>query len=298
MGAKEVIQPFTAVAAVLAEGETVVHAIAIKTNASEVLEYGEMISVPLHAEDDGEPVELAFAKALAPLVDSADCIGIDGYKQPDTPSVLAELFGKPVLYDFDNGDLSLGGSGGGVEDFFVQALGKMVLSDGGLFGVLRLSSKIRLVVCDCSVDSSPTDGSLQAFDIGAGWRNDVWQGPTPSRFQMRMIPKRYVSEANRTEVADDWVDLLREELVQAFGQFGRRFDQVAVFGPERQVGVVEELLVAYPVIRTPLPLAAFDPAAIAYCAARNLKSLPTSCRYTTGVAAPVGGAEIVRPKNG
>jgi hypothetical protein len=191
LGAKEVIQPFTAVAAVLAEGEAVVHAMAIKTNASEVLEYGEMISVPLHAEIDGEPVELAFAKALAPLVETADCIGIDGYKQPDTPSVLAELFGKPVLYDFDNGDLSLGGSGGGVEDFFVQALGKMVLSDGGLFGVLRLSSKIRLVVCDCSVDSSPTDGSLQAFDIGAGWRNDVWQGPTPRRFQMRMIPKRY-----------------------------------------------------------------------------------------------------------
>lgn len=255
--------PFVSVGAVCDRERKVVQGISVQTDGHAVFAIENFVEIKLVSDVEGDPVEVAFAKVVSSFGGDPACFGVVGQNIADTPEILAELSGKPILHDFDQSDIDLGGQGGGAFDFLAFALASMNSNLPKTFAILLVGESLRLVICDSS-DKSILKGGLIAFDIGAGWREGVWQGPTAEIFKVREPPRRYIIENVRNQAQKGWEDILRNELETAFEFAGLRPQNVFVAGPDDLVCRVLSLIDLATTERLGLVPASYSAAAIAF----------------------------------
>jgi anhydro-N-acetylmuramic acid kinase len=123
-----------------------------------------------------EVVETAHAEALSPLARDADLIGFHGQTLAHDPggrgthqagdgAVLAEVLGRPVVWDFRSTDVRLGGQGAPLAPFYHFALARR-LNLGGPTAFLNLGGVGNLTWADPSAATPDTPNACMAFDTG------------------------------------------------------------------------------------------------------------------------------------
>lgn len=121
-----------------------------------------------------ELVETAHAEVLSRF--RADIVGFHGQTLAHDPggrgthqagdgSVLAEVLGLPVVWDFRSADVDLGGQGAPLAPFFHFACARWIGADGPLV-FLNLGGVGNLTYVDPRLDGPEVDGACIAFDTG------------------------------------------------------------------------------------------------------------------------------------
>ncbi|AKS46182.1 anhydro-N-acetylmuramic acid kinase [Octadecabacter temperatus] len=170
-----------------------VDAAEIVTDGREHLEFGETTFRPytdaqtavLRAalgkwpEDDvsvaAELVETVHAQVLSGFSD-AELIGFHGQTFAHDPkgrgthqagdgAVLAEVLGKPVVWDFRSADVQMGGEGAPLAPFYHFALAKKMQVDAPV-AILNLGGVGNLTWIDPCMPLPESEGALLAFDTG------------------------------------------------------------------------------------------------------------------------------------
>jgi anhydro-N-acetylmuramic acid kinase len=176
----------------------------IVTDGHAVFEFGESAFRPYTDEqrsvlraalgkwqDDGiaeaaELIETVHAQVLASFKD-VDLVGFHGQTLAHEPqgrgthqagdgAILAEVLGKPVVWDFRSADVSMGGEGAPLAPFYHFALAKKMGADKPL-AMLNLGGVGNLTWIDPSLPHPDSDGAILAFDTGPANApiNDVMQ---------------------------------------------------------------------------------------------------------------------------
>lgn len=123
-----------------------------------------------------EVVETAHAGALAPLAGAADLVGFHGQTLAHDPArgrthqagdggILAEVLGRPVVWDFRSADVRLGGQGAPLAPFFHFACARWI-GAGAPVAFLNLGGVGNLTWADPRHATPDTPGALVAFDTG------------------------------------------------------------------------------------------------------------------------------------
>ena len=123
-----------------------------------------------------EVVETAHAEALAPLAGGADLIGFHGQTLAHDPAggrthqvgdggILAEVLGRPVVWDFRTADMRLGGQGAPLVPFFHFACARFIGARGPV-AFLNLGGVGNLTWVDARRARPDSPGALEAFDTG------------------------------------------------------------------------------------------------------------------------------------
>lgn len=130
-------------------------------------------------EDDiaqaAEVVETVHAQVLAPFQDAA-LVGFHGQTLAHDPSgrgthqvgdgsVLADVLGKPVVWDFRSADVQMGGQGAPLAPFYHFALAKKMQATAPLV-ILNLGGVGNLTWIDPALPHPESEGALLAFDTG------------------------------------------------------------------------------------------------------------------------------------
>lgn len=121
-----------------------------------------------------EVVELAHVKLLARF--DAELVGFHGQTLAHDPrgrgthqagdgAVLAEVLGRPVIWDFRSSDVELGGQGAPLAPFYHFALAKLIGAEGPL-AFLNLGGVGNITWVDPSKARPEEPGALLAFDTG------------------------------------------------------------------------------------------------------------------------------------
>jgi anhydro-N-acetylmuramic acid kinase len=172
-----------------------VDAALILTDGVDIVEFGETHYRPYSATErdtiraalgrwPGDPgvaeaaevVETAHAEALSPLAARADLIGFHGQTLAHDPAgrgthqagdgaVLAEVLGRPVIWDFRSADVRLGGQGAPLAPFYHFALARR-LALGGPVAFLNLGGVGNLTWADPDAAAPEAEGACLAFDTG------------------------------------------------------------------------------------------------------------------------------------
>ncbi|MFN0115734.1 MAG: anhydro-N-acetylmuramic acid kinase [Paracoccaceae bacterium] len=172
-----------------------VDAALVLTDGETVLEFGETAYRPYSGAEreairaalgrwPGDPgvaeaaevVETAHAEALAPLAGRADLIGFHGQTLAHEPAgrgthqagdgaVLAEVLGRPVIWDFRSADVRLGGQGAPLAPFYHFALARR-LALGGPVAFLNLGGVGNVTWVDPAAPAPDAPGACLAFDTG------------------------------------------------------------------------------------------------------------------------------------
>ena len=284
------------------------------------------IGQPGQGEGPGAARDETVEMALGMVLDGLDGWSVAGLLAPagTAPSgaVLAEALGRDVVWNFDAADRAMGGLGGAEDAFFHHALLRC-LGIAAPSVVLDLGAVARLTWADPRITDPAAPGACLAFDAGPGVLAEdaelAGAGSLPEGrieaaldlpFFARMPPRRYQPLA---ELAALTADLSPEDaaataaaiaaagVVQALDLCPEPPAVVLVCGPGRRHDPALRMIAA----GATLPVRRFEELeldgdltraqAAAYCAARALAGLPGSAPGTTGVAAPVGGAEVARP---
>ncbi|MBV1866906.1 MAG: anhydro-N-acetylmuramic acid kinase, partial [Marinosulfonomonas sp.] len=127
------------------------------------------------AEAAGELVETAHAELLLRFSD-AELVGFHGQTVAHDPggrgtrqigdgSIMAEVLGLPVISDFRNTDVEMGGQGAPLASFYHFALAKHIGADAPL-AFLNLGGVGNVTWVDPSCATPDTPGALLAFDTG------------------------------------------------------------------------------------------------------------------------------------
>ncbi|MGJ8611032.1 MAG: anhydro-N-acetylmuramic acid kinase [Octadecabacter sp.] len=170
-----------------------VDAAEIVTDGHEIFEFGESAFRPysdnqvavLRAalgkwhDDDisaaSELVETVHAQVLSGFKD-AELIGFHGQTFAHDPrgrgthqagdgAVLAEVLGKPVVWDFRSADVQMGGEGAPLAPFYHFALAKKMKADAPL-AILNLGGVGNITWIDPRLPRPESEGALLAFDTG------------------------------------------------------------------------------------------------------------------------------------
>ena len=172
-----------------------VDAALVLTDGEDVLDFGETRYRP-YSEDEraairaalglwpGDPgvaeaaevVETAHAEVLSELCGAADLIGFHGQTLAHEPggrgthqagdgAVLAEVLGKPVVWDFRSADVRLGGQGAPLAPFYHFALARRLRLDAPV-AFLNLGGVGNLTWADPRRPSPEAAGACVAFDTG------------------------------------------------------------------------------------------------------------------------------------
>ncbi|MFZ5709531.1 MAG: anhydro-N-acetylmuramic acid kinase, partial [Pseudomonadota bacterium] len=172
-----------------------VDAALVLTDGEDVLDFGETRYRP-YSEDEraairaalglwpGDPgvaeaaevVETAHAEVLSELCGAADLIGFHGQTLAHEPggrgthqagdgAVLAEVLGRPVVWDFRSADVRLGGQGAPLAPFYHFALARRLGLDAPV-AFLNLGGVGNLTWADPRRPSPEAAGACVAFDTG------------------------------------------------------------------------------------------------------------------------------------
>lgn len=124
----------------------------------------------------GEVVEAAHAALLSRFSDAADLIGFHGQTLAHDPQgrgshqagdggVLAEVLGRPVVWDFRSADVRLGGQGAPLAPFFHFACARFIGATEPL-AFLNLGGVGNLTWLDPRRPAPESEGACLAFDTG------------------------------------------------------------------------------------------------------------------------------------
>lgn len=170
-----------------------VDAAEIVTDGHEVFEFGETAFYPYTdiqqtvlrgalgkwQGDDlaevSELIETVHAQVLAGFP-QADLVGFHGQTLAHAPqgrgthqagdgAVLAEVLGKPVVWDFRSADVQMGGEGAPLAPFYHFALAKKMAAQTPV-AILNLGGVGNITWIDPSLPHPDSDGALLAFDTG------------------------------------------------------------------------------------------------------------------------------------
>jgi anhydro-N-acetylmuramic acid kinase len=291
------------------------------------------------AQSAAELVETACA-SMAAQFEAAQLIGFRGQPLRVVPDpsgegiagsadVLAEILGRPVVSEFAEADIRLGGNGAPLEPFFhfacarwLGARAPLLLLD--LERVARLSWVDPRAACAerfdacLAFDLCPAPGVLddlplaEGFAIGGRVNSDLVAQFLAHPHFFKIPPKQLamsafdpVLRALRGLGAQDGRATLRagflKALRQACGQLPAAVSQVLVTGSGRHdADLLRELAAGLgcpvvPIEAVGLNGDVFQAQAYAYLAIRVLRGLPTSGPVTTGVSAFVSGGQISQP---
>jgi len=149
------------------------------------LEYSDAQRAILHAalgkwqDDDlgdvSELIETVHAQALSGFI-GAELIGFHGQTLAHDPKgrgthqagsgdVLAQVLGKPVVWDFRSADVQMGGEGAPLAPFYHFALAKKMDATEP-FAILNLGGVGNITWIDPRLPYPESDGALLAFDTG------------------------------------------------------------------------------------------------------------------------------------
>jgi len=288
------------------------------------------------AAGDAEPVETAaatlVARLRADLPEAPALLGLAAAApaMPD-PAVLAEVAGLPVLWDFRSADQGLGGAGAPLAPPVWHGIARGLGWDAP-FAVARLGRVCRLAGIDPRAEDPRDAGVLAALDTGpgpgfcalpppgrkarqAGPRRPVLDAALGAPFFARMPPRRLgagdlpdlpaaLAALPPTQAGATLRALVAEGLAAALPLLPEAPARLILTGP----GAADAGLVTRLRKRLALPVmtaaeAGLDPAPdgahlVAGLALRVAWGLAIGFPGTTGVAAPVGGALVVRPGAG
>jgi anhydro-N-acetylmuramic acid kinase len=141
-------------------------------------------------EAAAEVVETAHAEVLEPLAVGAQLIGFHGQTLAHAPQgrgthqagsgdVLAEILGRPVVWDFRSADVRMGGQGAPLAPFFHFACAKWIGARGPV-AFLNLGGVGNLTWVDPSQPAPEVAGACLAFDTGPA------NAPVNDLMQMRL----------------------------------------------------------------------------------------------------------------
>jgi len=127
-------------------------------------------------EEAAEIVETAHAELLARLAGRAEVVGFHGQTLAHEPrgrgthqcgsgAILAEVLGRPVVWDFRSADVRMGGEGAPLAPFFHFALARRIGATAPL-AVLNLGGVGNLTYVDPAAAAPEAPGALLAFDTG------------------------------------------------------------------------------------------------------------------------------------
>ena len=241
---------------------------------------------------------------LAARPDAVGLIGGDG----DAAAALATALGLPVVHDFAAGDLGLGGRGRPLEPVALFALVRH-LRLAGRTAVLTGGEAAVLTLIDPAAPGPDAPGALSAWDVGPPL-SPVPDGALPDRALAERLAARTPAFARHPPrlhaLAElDGIEAALAPLPPGTAAATRLAIAAHVIArslagdpPARLLAPPDALpgLAALPCPVAPLPHADVLPAVVAaHLAHRVLRGLPTTFPATTGVAAPVGGGQVVRP---
>jgi len=170
-----------------------VDAAEIVTDGHRILSFGDSAFLPYSAaqqrvlraalgkwQDDGVAeaaalVETVHAHVLAGF-EQAEWVGFHGQTLAHDPkgrgthqagdgAVLAEVLGKPVVWDFRSADVQMGGEGAPLAPFYHFALAKYMAADVPL-AILNLGGVGNITWIDPRLPHPESEGALLAFDTG------------------------------------------------------------------------------------------------------------------------------------
>mgnify|MGYP001818211980 CR=1 FL=1 len=344
-----------------------VDAALVKTDGVTVLEFGPHAYRP-YSDEERAVIRAGFGHRSGPKVDAAaevvenahaeildgfdqaEVIGFHGQTLTHAPEdrftlqagngdLLADVLGKPVIWDFRSADVQLGGQGAPLAPFYHFALARHIGATEPL-AFLNLGGVGNLTWVNPSQPGPDTYGACLAFDTGPanaliddlvaerlGQRFDrdgalARSGAVDEAILSKMLASGYFSKMppkslDRNDFSQ-WstlVSSLEEANAAATLTAGTAAavargmehcptppDRVLVTGGGRK----NPVMMANLSTRLPCPVLPVEDAgldgdmleaqAFAYLAVRVLYGLPTSAPGTTGVAAPVGGGQVSRPK--
>ncbi len=163
----------------------------VKTDGVEIFEFGESVFRPYSETEQErfraelgawqasealtELIETAHAEALSQL-DGFELIGFHGQTLNHAPdegrtyqagdgSVLAEVTGVPVIWDFRSADVEMGGQGAPLAPFYHHALARHIGATAPV-AFLNLGGVGNLTWVDPTVADPAKDGACLAFDTG------------------------------------------------------------------------------------------------------------------------------------
>ena len=278
-----------------------------------------------------EMIEDAHADLLARFA-PPEVIGFHGVTLAHDPAsgrgfqagnggVLAEALDVPVVWDLRAADLKLGGQGSPIGAFFYHALARHLgFREAVLF--VEIGDLAHLVLADSARDAPEEEGALLAFDAGPGLPAGAPEGaegegregedagagaaagdleaflaaPFFGRIPPRAMPwppamalpaPWRVSLAGVVAAAAAHLPRLpRKVVITGAGSADRALVRLIAAGLGREAESAEAL---------GLDGGAIPAQAMAHLALRLLRGLPVSAPGTTGVPAPIGGAQISRP---
>ncbi len=295
-------------------------------------------------EAAAEVVETAHGELLAGF-SGCELVGFDGHVLAHDPAgarrlqlgngaLLAELLGRPVVWDFHSGDMELGGQGAPLAPFFLHALARhgdigrpVVFVDTG--------ATLAMTRVDPGRQTPEEPGAVFAFEAGPGPEavapflpeaqgvgdvpldggrvcHDTLERYLGGAWFSRLPPKSVPTGQVRA-LADELCALApadRRATMRAITArtvqrglelFDRRPDSVILYGPHRDDATLRDALARdcrCDVLATEqlgLDGEHMRARAIAHLALRVARGLTTSCPATTGVAAAVGGGRLSRP---
>ncbi|MFV0491937.1 MAG: anhydro-N-acetylmuramic acid kinase [Pseudorhodobacter sp.] len=280
-----------------------------------------------------EAVETAHA-ALLSRFGLADLIGFAGQELAGTDTligsgtVLAEVLGLPVVWDFAAADQGLGGNGFPLTPFFHFACTQWLGLDRPV-AWLDLGKLARITWIDPHAHDPADNGVCLAFEAGPGpgMLNEPQKAGKETNalvdeailasflkhpFFFRKPPKlmedsgfsdfaERLSGISRADARATALAAIGQSVALATAHFPTPVARIIACGAWRRDSRLLAMIAAatgcpvQPVEELGLDGDAMEAQAFAHLAVRVMQGLPTSCPGTTGVRAAIGGGVISRP---
>ena len=244
--------------------------------------------------------------------------------------LLARKAGVPVAFDFRTADIAAGGEGAPLAPIYHLARARAaglepplaVLNVGGVANVTFIAKSgeiaafdtgpgngmIDLLVQDRGAGRFDAEGRLAAAgrvheDVLAGFlAHPYFQAPPPKSLDRHDFPLEPLKDLSLQDACATLVAFTAEAVRRAFAVMGETPGELIVAGGGRHNPQIMRALAQ----RLPCRISdadahgwrgdAIEAEAFAYLAARTARGLPISFPKTTGVARPLPGGRIVRPR--
>lgn len=132
----------------------------------DIAEVSELVET-VHAQvlSDFTNAELVGFHGQTLAHDPAGMLGAPRTHQAGDGGVLAEVLGKPVVWDFRTADVQMGGEGAPLAPFYHFCLAKKMQADGPV-AILNLGGVGNVTWIDPALPHPESEGALLAFDTG------------------------------------------------------------------------------------------------------------------------------------
>ena len=252
----------------------------------------------------GDPVartaDFATARDAAPIA-----AGLTGAAE-DMARALAEALGVPVVHDMAASDMGLGGRGWPLAPVALHAVVRHLGFEGRV-AVLTGDRGAVLTLIDAALSDPAEAGAVAAWDVGPAWGHPSREGPADTALACRLARTTPAFTRHPPRFRDA-AEILRLHTALGPASAATRLSlalQVAARGlsddPPEALLVPDEALALAPDLPCPVDVlpdaASIDAVVAAHLARRILAGRAITLPATTGVAAPVGGGQVVRPRS-